>query len=736
MAVHLHIGVEDVLKEAKKYISNPDSLQIIQHAANYASEHHAGQFRKSGEPYFVHCINVAYILATLQVGPNTIAAGFLHDTIEDTGISKQELAEEFGEEIAEMVEAVTKIGSLKFKGKDDPEYQASNHRKIFIAMAKDIRVILVKLADRLHNMRTLEYQPEASQKRIAAETLDVYAPIAHRLGISSIKNELEDLCFYYLNREEYYHIAKLVESKKAERDEAVNHMIQEITEMLQKNHIQFRIFGRSKHLYSIYNKMTKKHKRFDEILDLLAIRIITLSELNCYEILGYIHAKYRPIPGRLKDYIAVPKTNMYQSLHTTIIGDNGKIFEVQIRTEEMDQIAERGIAAHWRYKEGSKYDAKKEQKEIEDKLSWFKNFAVYSEEASKDSNASEYMATLQRDVFEANVYVMTPKGRVIDLPNGSTPVDFAYRIHTDVGHTTVGAIVNDVMVPLNTELHTGDVVQIRTLKGTGPSEDWLKFVKTNQAKNKIRNYLAKKENEQKQDRVADGEKIMSEELRKRGFDVKEFMDRKKFEAILKNFNVSNYVDLMYGIAVKSINPTDVCQKLTNQKRPMSIDDTLRVINKDSAPKRRVASKTGVIIPGIESMKMSLAPCCTPVYGDLIKGFITKGEGVKVHRADCPNIQSENRVIDVQWDDGADQERTYSTDLVVMANDRNFLLNDIMTCLSQCKAMVESVNATLNRELLTTRITLSIRVKNLDHLLMVMANIRKIESVVLVERAIH
>ena len=736
MAVHLHIGVEDVLKEAKKYISNPDSLQIIQHAANYASEHHAGQFRKSGEPYFVHCINVAYILATLQVGPNTIAAGFLHDTIEDTGISKQELAEEFGEEIAEMVEAVTKIGSLKFKGKDDPEYQASNHRKIFIAMAKDIRVILVKLADRLHNMRTLEYQPEASQKRIAAETLDVYAPIAHRLGISSIKNELEDLCFYYLNREEYYHIAKLVESKKAERDEAVNHMIQEITEMLQKNHIQFRIFGRSKHLYSIYNKMTKKHKRFDEILDLLAIRIITLSELNCYEILGYIHAKYRPIPGRLKDYIAVPKTNMYQSLHTTIIGDNGKIFEVQIRTEEMDQIAERGIAAHWRYKEGSKYDAKKEQKEIEDKLSWFKNFAVYSEEASKDSNASEYMATLQRDVFEANVYVMTPKGRVIDLPNGSTPVDFAYRIHTDVGHTTVGAIVNDVMVPLNTELHTGDVVQIRTLKGTGPSEDWLKFVKTNQAKNKIRNYLAKKENEQKQDRVADGEKIMSEELRKRGFDVKEFMDRKKFEAILKNFNVSNYVDLMYGIAVKSINPTDVCQKLTNQKRPMSIDDTLRVINKDSAPKRRVASTTGVIIPGIESMKMSLAPCCTPVYGDLIKGFITKGEGVKVHRADCPNIQSENRVIDVQWDDGADQERTYSTDLVVMANDRNFLLNDIMTCLSQCKAMVESVNATLNRELLTTRITLSIRVKNLDHLLMVMANIRKIESVVLVERAIH
>lgn len=737
MAVHLHIGVEDVLNEAKKYIRNPDSLQMIQHAANFASEHHAGQFRKSGEPYFIHCVNVAYILATLQSGPSTIAAGFLHDTIEDTGVTKEQLASEFGDEIAEMVEAVTKIGSLKFKGKDDPEYQASNHRKIFIAMAKDIRVILVKLADRLHNMRTLEYQPEASQKRIAAETLDVYAPIAHRLGISSIKNELEDLCFYYLNREEYYHIAKLVESKKAERDQAVNHMIQEITVMLKENHLEFRIFGRSKHLYSIYNKMIKKHKRFDEILDLLAIRIVTKTELNCYEILGYIHAKYRPIPGRLKDYIAVPKTNMYQSLHTTIIGDNGKIFEVQIRTEEMDQIAERGIAAHWRYKEGSKYDAKKEQKEIEDKLSWFKNFAVYSEEVSENSNASEYMATLQRDVFEANVYVMTPKGRVIDLPNGSTPIDFAYRIHTDVGHTTVGAIVNDVMVPLNTELHTGDVVQIRTLKGTGPSEDWLKFVKTNQAKNKIRNYLAKKENEQKQDKVEDGEKILAEELRKRGFDVKEYMDRKKLESIMKSFNTSNYVDLMYGLAVKSINATDVCQKLTNQKRPMTTDDTLRVINnKEQTVRRKPTSKFGVIIPGIESMKMSLAACCTPVYGDSIRGFITKGEGVKVHRSDCPNIQaSGSRLIDVQWDEG-NPERTYDTDLVIVARDRNFLLNDVITTVSQCKASMESINATVNHESLTTRITLTIRVTDINHLLAVMANIRKIESVLLVERAIH
>ncbi|MBR2067794.1 MAG: bifunctional (p)ppGpp synthetase/guanosine-3',5'-bis(diphosphate) 3'-pyrophosphohydrolase, partial [Solobacterium sp.] len=331
MAAHFNPGVEDVMQEAKSYITDKNSLAMIEKAANYAAEKHAGQFRRSGEPYFIHLVNVAYILATLRVGPQTIAAGFLHDTIEDCGISHEELSTEFDAEVADLVEAVTKIGSLEYKGKNDPEYQAANHRKIFIAMAKDVRVILIKLVDRLHNMRTLQYQPEASQKRISAETLDVYAPIAHRLGISTIKNELEDISFSYLNKEEYHRIANLVEAKKTERDQAVNKMIDDISLMLKENGIDFRIFGRSKHLYSIYNKMVKKHKRFEEILDLLAIRIVTKTELNCYEILGYIHAKYKPIPGRLKDYIAVPKPNMYQSLHTTIIGEDGKIFEVQIR---------------------------------------------------------------------------------------------------------------------------------------------------------------------------------------------------------------------------------------------------------------------------------------------------------------------------------------------------------------------------------------------------------------------
>lgn len=735
MEDHQVVGVDDVIQEVRRYMKNAESIALIERAANFAAEHHAGKFRKSGEPYFIHLINVAYILAQLQAGPSTIAAGFLHDTIEDTGVTKEELADRFSEEIAELVDSVTKIGTLKFKGKDDPEYQASNHRKIFIAMAKDVRVILIKLADRLHNMRTLQYQPEASQKRIAAETLDVYAPIAHRLGISAIKNELEDLCFYYLNRDEYYHIASLVEMKKKERDESVSHMIDEIKVMLEERDFKFRIFGRSKHLYSIYNKMVKKHKRFDEILDLLAIRIVTETEQNCYEILGYIHAKYKPIPNRLKDYIAGPKTNMYQSLHTTIIGDNGKIFEIQIRTEEMDEIAERGIAAHWKYKEGSRYDAKKEQKEIEDKLSWFKSFAVYSEEAEND-NASEYMATLQHDVFEANVYVMTPKGRVIDLPNGATPIDFAYRVHTDVGHTAVGAIVNNVMVPLNTELHTGDVVQIKILKGTGPSEDWLKFVKTNQAKNKIKAYLTRKENENKIDRVEDGEKIMYDELRRRGFDAKEYKDRKKYEAIMKTFNVYSYVDLMYGIAVKSINPTDVCQKLTNQKRSIRDDDVLnRVMNREPV-KRRATSKFGVVIPGIESMKMSLAGCCMPVYGDPIIGYISKGVGVKVHRADCPNMQGvKERRIDVQWDDG-NIERTYASDLLIKAHDRQFLITDIVTVVSQLKAPMNAINAVLDHESLITTVKMQVNVRNLEHLNALIANIRKVESVVSVSRASH
>ncbi|MCI5723783.1 MAG: bifunctional (p)ppGpp synthetase/guanosine-3',5'-bis(diphosphate) 3'-pyrophosphohydrolase [Erysipelotrichaceae bacterium] len=733
MAERKNPSVDDVMNEARTYIHDPNSLALIERAASYAAGKHAGMFRKSGDPYFVHLINVAYILATLRVGPTTISAGFLHDVIEDCNVTREELAEEFTDEIASLVEAVTKIGNLNFKGKDDPEYQAANHRKIFIAMAKDIRVIIIKLVDRLHNMRTLDFQPEASQKRIAAETLDVYAPIAHRLGISAIKNELEDLCFYYLMPEEYYHIAHLVETKKAERDASVNKMIADISTILTKHNIKFRIFGRSKHLYSIYKKMVNKHKRFDEILDLLAIRIITKTELNCYETLGYIHAIYKPIPGRLKDYIAVPKPNMYQSLHTTILGEDARIFEVQIRTEDMDAIAERGIAAHWRYKEGTRYDAKVEQKEIEDKLSWFKDFATYSE-TEANTSATDYMELLQKDVFEANVYVMTPKGRVIDLPAGATPIDFAYRIHTDVGHTMVGAIVNDAIVPLNTELHTGDVVNIKTLKGTGPSEDWLKIVKTAQARNKIRAYFLKKESEKREEKIAEGEKSLTDELRKRGFDPKEYMERKKIDNITSGFQVSNYNELMYGIAVKSINVGLCAERLTNVKQRVSEDETLsRVLNKETVHR---VSKSGLVIPGIDSMKMSLAHCCLPVYGDEIIGYITRSEGVKVHRTDCPNIKNEkSKLIKVHWDEG-DADRLYDCDLSIISNDRPHLLTDIVNTISQCKVQLESINTNVNHETLTSTVKVSIRLRNIEQMDNVIANIRKVESVLSVDRTTH
>ncbi|WP_448910268.1 RelA/SpoT family protein [Holdemania massiliensis] len=720
------------MREVKTYIQEPESLALIEKAYRYAQSHHEGQLRRSGEPYMIHAAQVGYILATMKVGPRTICAGLMHDVLEDCGVAPEQMSADFDEEITMLVEGVTKIGKLKFK--DEKEYQAANHRKIFIAMANDIRVIVIKLVDRLHNMRTLEYMPPEKQKKIAAETLQVYAPIAHRLGISEIKNELEDLSFYYLDREKYYEIAHLVEEKKAMRDEQVKHMIRDISQMLQEKQIEFRIFGRSKHLYSIYKKMKTKNKRFEEILDLLAIRIVTKTKLNCYEILGYIHAAYRPIPGRLKDYIAVPKSNMYQSLHTTIVGDEGRIFEIQIRTEEMDSIAEMGIAAHWRYKEGTKYDPHKEQREIEQKLSWFRDLSALTGDLLSD-DPNEYMDTLQKDIFEANVYVMTPKGRVIELPNGSTPIDFAYRVHTEVGHSTVGAMVNETLVPLNTPLKTGDVVQIKTSKqSAGPSEDWLKFVKTNHAKNKIRGFLQKKEVEKKAEYVERGEQIIRDELKKRGYPEKDYFERKKIDAVLPVFQVSSYTDLMYGIAVKSISVISVIEKLTNQKKPIILDN--ETVSRSFAPARKAPSKSGIIVPGIESMMISLAGCCSPIPGDEIVGYISKGNGVKVHRRDCPNVAHEkSRLIDVEWDDRREL-RKYEATIQIYSHDRNFLLTDLMTVISQCKASLQNINSSVNQEELTVSTKIMLLVDDYDHLKTLIANLKKVNSVVSVERVIQ
>lgn len=727
------VTFDEMMAEIKKYIKREENIDLITRAYLCAEKNHSGQYRKSGEPYIIHAIQVGYILSLLRTGPKTIAAGLLHDVVEDCDVTLDEVAQMYGDEVSSLVDSVTKIGNLKFK--DEKEYLASNHRKIFIAMAKDVRVILIKLADRLHNMRTLQYMTPEKQKKIASETLDVYAPIAHRLGISDIKNELEDLSFQYLNKEKYYEIAKLVEKRKTERDEQVQRMIKEISDLLDENHIQYRIFGRSKHLYSIYKKMKTKNKRFEEILDLLAIRIITDSDTACYEILGYIHAKYRPIPGRFKDYIAMPKMNMYQSLHSTIVADDGNIFEIQIRTESMDEVAEQGIAAHWRYKENMNGGREVNQSEIEEQLHWLKDFSVMSDEVEDDS--MEYMNLLQKDIFEANVYCMTPKGKVIALPNGSTPIDFAYRVHTEVGHHTVGATINGVLMPLNTKLKTGDVVSIRTSKQSpGPSEDWIKVVKSAHARNKIRSFFQKQETERRIMDVRKGEELLVDELKKRNLDVETYMDNKKIENIAGSLSFNSYQDLMYAIGVKQVSLPAVIDRLVKHKTsvPLQNEELARMFNRQD--RKRKISSTGIRVAGIESMKITLANCCSPVPGDEIVGYITKGAGVKVHRTDCPNIINEHkRLIPVEWDENLEQ-KTYEVKLIIKSSDRNFLLSDIVTVVSQCKAGLQHVDSTVDEDKISATTKMTVVVEDADHLRNLIVNLRKVNSVHSVERVIQ
>ena len=650
MSQKKQVTFEECMENVQTYIKRPENIELIQKAYDFAYEHHKGQFRKSGEPYVIHVIQVASTLALMHCGPKTIAAGLLHDTVEDCqGVTTDTITELFGQEIATLVDAVTKIGAIKFK--DEEEYLASNHRKLFIAMAKDIRVILIKLADRLHNMRTLQYMRPEKQKKIARETLSVYAPIAHRLGISEIKNELEDLSFKYLDYKKYEEIKDLVKQRESDRNEQVHEMISDIESIMQEYNIQYRIFGRSKHFYSIYKKMVTKNKRFEEILDLLAIRIVTDSVVHCYEILGYIHAKYRPIPGRFKDYIAMPKANMYQSLHTTIVEpEHGNIFEIQIRTEEMDAIAERGVAAHWKYKENRNYTPEYEQKEIEDKLSWFRDFSMMTDEESEDP--LEYMNVLQKDIFEANVYCLTPRGKVIALPSGSCPIDFAYRIHTEVGNKTVGAKVNGAIVPLNTPLKTGDVVDILTNNNSvGPSADWIKIVKSGHARNKIRTFLQKQEQQSRKESIKLGQSMLEDEFRRLKLDPKS-MDQKRLESILTSLSFKSVDDLYVGIAMKRVSLQSIVDRLVKNRSNMLEDqEIMKIYNKQPAHVTKHSS-CGVIVPGVDTIAVSLANCCRPIPGDSIIGYISKGQGVKVHRADCPNIVNEKkRLIPVQWEEG-------------------------------------------------------------------------------------
>ena len=731
------VTINDVLEVCGKYITNQESIDLINRAYDFIMEKHEGQKRKSGEPYTIHLIWVAYILATLQTGPATIAAGLLHDVMEDCGVSREEMVERFGEEITTLVEGVTKIGKMPFK--DESDVYAENHRKIYIAMAKDIRVILIKFADRLHNMRTLQFMPPHKQKRISRETLEVYTPIAHRLGINDIKTELEDLSLSYLDPVAYSEISKLLATKQEERKESVAKMMASVKQILDDNSYQYRILGRAKSIYSIYKKMFVKKKRFDELYDLYALRIITQDKMDCYGILGLIHDQYRPIPGRIKDYIAMPKPNMYQSLHTSVIGEDGNTFEIQIRTEEMDELAELGVAAHWRYKENKGYSSKKEQQEIGEKLQWLREFISLSDDI-KDGDAKEYYDSLKRDIFEANVYVLTPQGKIVELPNGSTPIDFAYRIHTEVGHKAVGAIVNNVMVPIDTKLNTGDVVEIKTNKQSlGPSEDWLKFVRTAGARNKIRQFIANREAETKKETIEDGRKMLRDELKKRQLDEKKYMDPDTYKTYLGSFGARSFDDILYFIGKKSLPAMNLLDRVVPKKSGFfdSISKMLQRNNQVNEKQQSSRNNSGVVVKGLDGLRIQLSKCCNPIPGDDIMGFVSQGQGIKVHRRDCPNIQQPEikaRLIDVYWDFASISTMKFQADLEIVGLDRPNLLNDVVTSLGQMKINILNIHADVVD--MKAIIKLKISVEDASRLQQAIDNIDRIQGIYEIKRVIH
>ena len=728
--------LEDILEVCSTYLTRPESIKIIKDAYYYMENKHEGQLRKSGEAYKYHLIEVAYTLATFTVGPTTIAAGLLHDTVEDTNTSLEEIERLFGSDVAFLVDGATKIRKLGRGSYED--YQAENHRKIFIAMAKDLRVIIIKLADRLHNMRTLSYHRPEKQQMIAKETLEIYAPIAHRLGMNSVKSELEDLSLYYLERDKYNDIVEKLSKKQQDRQFIISEMEKTITNLLNQNKLPYRICGRAKSIYSIYKKMYIKDKQFNEIYDLQALRIITDTKSHCYEILGYIHATYRPIPGRFKDYIAMPKPNLYQSLHTTIMADNGEIFEVQIRTEEMDEIAEGGIAAHWRYKENIKYNPKQEQKEIEEKLYWLKDMVNMTEENDND-DAKAYVNTLTKDIFEANVYVMSPKGRVIDLPNGSTPIDFAYKIHTQVGHTMVGAVVNGTMVPLTYILKTGDVVDIKTNKNTGPSEDWLNIAKTNMAINHIRKYLAKqKELLNSDDAINKGKELFAIACKADNIDVNEALKLLSDEKYKRIRVYPTIEDLYLAIGNRHVSASNISSKVRSElKLKEKLETTKELLQKTKTVNKTIShgNNIGVKVEGIDKISIQMAQCCSPIPGDLIVGYISKGLGVKVHRKDCPNIAKETkRLINVFWDSGDNNNSILHTVYIqITATDRPNLLMEIINTFSQTKIMIQSINGNVNDKNSLAIFNLIIKVKDANQLMDVFNFVNNIPGVLNVER---
>ncbi|NLT20828.1 MAG: bifunctional (p)ppGpp synthetase/guanosine-3',5'-bis(diphosphate) 3'-pyrophosphohydrolase [Syntrophomonadaceae bacterium] len=719
------MGPQVIIERIKAYDPKADT-ELIERAYNYAMIAHAGQKRISGEPYIIHPVEVALILTEIEMDTQTICAALLHDVIEDTDIGYMSIVNDFGEEIALLVDGVTKLSRINFKSKEDA--QVENLRRMFIAMAKDIRVILIKLADRLHNMRTLQFQSERKQKEIAQETMDIFAPLAHRLGVFKFKWELEDLAFSYLDPEMYYEIAKRLKQKRKEREDYVHAIIEQIYSGLEQIGIQADIEGRPKNIYSIYKKMIKQGKDIDEIYDKIAIRVVVNDIRDCYGVLGIIHTMWKPLPGRFKDYIATPKPNLYQSLHTTLIGEGGEPFEVQIRTEEMHRTAEYGIAAHWRYKEGTN----PREKKFDEKLSWLRQILEWQQEV-KDTN--EFMESLKIDLFDDTVFVFTPKGKVIELPKGACPVDFAYRVHTEVGHKCTGAKVNGRIVPLDFPLGNGDIVEILTSKNSpGPSFDWLNFVKTSSAKSRIKNWFNR---EKRQENIIRGRDLLEKELKKKHFNPKEMLKEDKLQEVSRKFGYNSVDDLFAAIGDGNITVNGVMNK---QKElffhDAHVEDMLPLNITDKALPRREKDTGALRIKGVDDVAIRLSRCCNPLPGDPVLGYITRGRGVSVHRRDCPNLQSylqheKDRIIEVEW---ADDRGIYTVELELKAMDRSRLTTDVMTIIADMRINIHSVfsRATKNNEAI---MNFKLEIKDLAQLNAVIQRIHKVKDVLEVRRVL-
>jgi len=689
--------LENLINQIESYNPNAD-IAVVVKAYNYAEmAHSSAQTRLSGERYFVHPYQVAQILADLHVDVQTIAAGLLHDVVEDTGITYDEIKREFGEEIANMVDGVTKLSKVKYRNKE--ERQAESLRKMIIAMSKDVRVVIIKLADRLHNIRTLEYMPEAKQYQKAMETIEIYAPIANRLGMASIKWELEDLSLKYIDPEGYADLVQKVQEKSEKRKRYISQIISTMTEKLDDAGIQSDIKGRPKSLYSIYKKMYFKNKSFEQIYDLIAVRIIVDSIKDCYGALGTVHTLWKPIPGRFKDYIAMPKPNMYQSLHTTVIGPDGEPFEIQIRTLDMHRTAEYGIAAHWKYKEG--IDA---QTNYEEKLNWLRQMLEWQQETN---DPQEFMESLKIDLYADEVFVFTPKGEVVNLPTNSTPIDFAYRVHSAVGNKCVGAKVNGRIVPLDTKLRTGDQVEILTSQSSaGPSRDWLKIATSSQAKSKIRKFFKERD---KDFNVEKGKELVEREIKKQGFQVADLLKDDWIKSVADKYSMYTASNLYAAVGNGGITENQIVNRLKTlylEKNKDKIElEKIEALEKNASMASRLPAKmekhaSGVIIKGVDNIKIKFSKCCNPVPGDAIVGYITRGRGVSIHRADCTNIHDLNdsedqRFLEVEWDAG--KKATFISEIQIKALDRPKFLQDLTNLYTESKVNAVSLNLRVNKE---------------------------------------